>query len=140
VILRHNAFDASRSLHVCEAAPDGRAARCYQSIGHQLTGLFQHDDGWILEQCSRGRDDLAPECAAGAALALDALDWSGNRAARLCAAAPAQWKEACYRSASAALADLAAPARRAELCEQIEPAYARVCRAAGRPAAAGGPS
>jgi hypothetical protein len=140
VILRHNAFDASRALHVCEAAPDGRAARCYQSIGHQLTGLFQRDDGWILEQCAQGRSDLAPQCAAGAALALDAIDWSGNRAVRLCAAAPAEWKEACYRSASAALADLAPPSRRAQVCERIEAAYGPACREAGRLAASGGPS
>jgi hypothetical protein len=134
VILRHNGFDASRAFHVCEAAPAGRAARCYQSIGHQLTGLFQHDDRWIVDQCSRGRGYQAPECAAGAALALDALDWSGNRAVRLCASAPADWKDACYRSASAALVDLAPPSRRAQLCERIEAAYAKACREASRPA------
>jgi hypothetical protein len=61
-------------------------------------------------------------------LALDALDWSGMRAARVCAAAPAAWKEACYRSASEALVDLAPASRRAQFCASIETAYAKACR------------
>jgi hypothetical protein len=131
VILRANQFDAERSLRVCDAAPDGRAPRCYESVGHQLTGLLQRGDAWILEQCSRGQPALAPHCAAGAALALDAMDWSGGRAARLCGAAPAQWKDACYRSAAGALVDLATREDRGRLCVSVEPAYARSCRNAG---------
>jgi hypothetical protein len=130
VILRRHGFDVAQSLRVCDSAPEGRVQRCYESIGHQLTGLFQHDDAWIIEQCSRGRNDRAPWCAAGAALALDALDWSGTRAARLCAAAPAAWKEACYRSASGALVDLAPASQRVQFCASIETAYAKVCREA----------
>jgi hypothetical protein len=131
VILRANDFDAGRALRVCDAAPDRRAARCYESVGHQLTGLFQRGDRWILDQCARGQQALAPHCAAGAALALDAMDWSGARAASLCAAAPEESKETCYRSASGALVDLAPPRRRASLCAAIEPAYAESCREAG---------
>jgi hypothetical protein len=131
VILRANDFDAGRALRVCDAAPDRRAARCYESVGHQLTGLFQRGDRWILDQCARGQQALAPHCAAGAALALDAMDWSGARAASLCAAAPEDSKETCYRSASGALVDLAPPRRRASLCAAIEPAYAESCREAG---------
>ena len=130
VILRANDFDAGRALRVCDGAPDRRAARCYESVGHQLTGLFQRGDRWILDQCARGQPELTPHCAAGAALALDAMDWSGFRAARLCAAAPAEWKETCYRSASGALVDLAPPERRARLCAAIEPAYVGSCRQA----------
>lgn len=131
LILRVNGFDAGRALRVCDGAPDGRAARCYESVGHQLTGLFQRGDAWILDQCARGQAAMAPHCAAGATLALDAMDWSGSRAARLCAAAPAEWKEACYRSASDALVDLATPAQRARFCTAVEPAYAASCRQAG---------
>ena len=132
VILRANGFDAGRALRVCDDAPEGRAVRCYESVGHQLTGLFQRGDRWILEQCARGQASLAPHCAAGAALALDAMDWSGFRAARLCAAAPEGWKEACYRSASGALVDLASPAQRSRLCAAVESAYAGSCREAGQ--------
>ena len=131
VILRANGFDAERALRVCDGAPDGRAARCYESVGHQVTGLFQRGDGWILEQCAKGKALLAPHCAAGAALALDAMDWSGARAARLCAAAREEWKDACYRSASGALVDLAPPSQRARFCARVEPAYAARCREAG---------
>ena len=130
VILRANGFDAGRSLRVCNAAPDGRAARCYEGVGHQLTGLFQRGDRWILEQCAEGTPSLAAHCAAGGALALDAMDWSGSRAARLCAAARAEWKEACYRSAAGALTDLAAPDERARLCAKIEAPYLSACREA----------
>jgi hypothetical protein len=59
------------------------------------------------------------------------MDWSGFRAARLCAAAPEEWKETCYRSASGALVDLALPAQRERLCAAVEPAYLGSCRDAG---------
>jgi hypothetical protein len=131
VILRANGFDAGRALRVCDEAPDGRTPRCYEGVGHQLTGLFQRGDAWILDQCARGQASLAAHCAAGATLALDAMDWSGSRAAGLCAAAPAEWKDLCYRTASAALVDLAPPAERARLCAEVEPAYAGSCREAG---------
>jgi hypothetical protein len=131
VILRANDFDAGRALLVCDGAPDGRAARCYESVGHQLTGLFQRGDRWTLDQCARGQASLAPHCVAGAALALDAMDWSGSRAARLCAAAPEETKDACYRAASGALLDLASAAQRARLCAAVEPPYAASCREAG---------
>ncbi len=130
LILRSNEFDAVRALRVCDGAPDGRAARCYESVGHQLTGLFQRGDRWILDQCARGQAALASQCAAGAALALDAMDWTGSRAANLCAAAPTDWKEACYRSAAGALVDLAPPARRARLCAEVDAAYSSSCREA----------
>jgi hypothetical protein len=128
VILRRTGFDAASALRICDGAPDGRAARCYESVGHQLTGLFQHDARWIVERCSAGAPNLAVQCAAGAALALDALDWSGNRAAGFCAAAPGAWKDACYRSAAGALTELASPGDRARLCASIERAYAAACR------------
>lgn len=131
VILRANGFDAGRALRVCDGSPDHRAARCYQSVGHQLTGLFQRGDRWILDQCARGQASLAPHCVAGAALALDAMDWSGLRAVHLCAAAPEEWKQVCYRAAAGALVDLASPSQRARLCATVEPAYALSCREAG---------
>jgi hypothetical protein len=131
VILRANAFDAGRALRVCDGAPDGRAARCYESVGHQLTGLFQRDDAWILGECAKGNPALAARCAGGATLALNAADWSGRRAARLCTAAPAAWKDACYRSAAEALVDLATPEQRDSLCATVEGAYVRSCREAG---------
>jgi hypothetical protein len=143
VILRATGFDAGRALRVCDGAPRGRAARCYEGIGHQLTGLFQRGDRWILDQCARGHAGLARYCAAGAALAVDAMDWSGFRAAHLCAAAPEEWKETCYRSASEALVDLAPPAQRARLCAAVEPAHIGSCREAGdlvRPRPNGAPA
>ncbi len=132
VILRASAFDPGRALQVCDAAPGGRAARCYESVGHQLTGLLQRGDRWILEQCGKGQAALAPHCAAGATLALNAMDWTGSRAVRLCAAAPAEWKETCYRTAADALVDLAPAPERARLCASVEPAYAGTCREAGK--------
>jgi hypothetical protein len=130
VILRHNGFDLPGAFRTCDAAPTGRAGPCYESLGHQMTGLFQRDDRWIIAQCAQGSPALAPRCAGGAALALDAQDWSGGRAARFCAAAPASWKETCYRTAAGALADLAAADRREAFCTRIEAGYAATCREA----------
>jgi hypothetical protein len=131
VILRANGFDAARALRVCDGSPDGRAARCYESIGHQLTGLFQRGDAWMLGECAKGNPALAARCAGGATLALNATDWSGRRAARLCSAAPPAWKDECYRSAAGALVDLATPQQRASLCAAIEAEYIESCREAG---------
>lgn len=131
LILRANGFDAARALSVCDRAPDRRAARCYESVGHQLTGLLQKGNRWILDQCARGQAALARHCAAGATLALNGTDWTGSRAADLCAAAPRDWKETCYRTASNALVDLAPAAQRAGFCESVERAYVEICREAG---------
>jgi hypothetical protein len=107
-----------------------RVAGCYESIGHQLSGLFQRDDAWTLGQCARGRADFAADCAGGVAHALAQVDWSGARAFRLCAASPAGWKETCYRSAATVLGTLAPEPRRGALCGEVEPGYAETCRRA----------
>lgn len=130
MILRSRSFDAGEALRTCDQAPGGRAVDCYESIGLQITGLFQHDDAWVLAQCARGRPDLAAHCAAGAARALVQIDWSGERAAELCRASPAAWKDACYRKTGEFLSALASPARRAALCARIEQQYLEVCRQA----------
>jgi hypothetical protein len=130
VILRLDGFDPARALHTCDAAPSGWSGRCYESVGHQVAGLFQRGDEWIVEQCRKGRPALAPRCAAGAALALAAGDWSGGRAGRFCAASPGEWKTACYHMTAVALTALASAGRRATLCAEVEPAYSEVCRRA----------
>jgi hypothetical protein len=103
LILRATRFDPAAALRLCDAAPAGRAPRCYQSIGHQLTGLLQRDDAWTLRQCGMGRAELAPQCAGGATLALNAIDWTGARSARFCGAAPTAWKPTCYAAAATSL-------------------------------------
>ena len=140
LILRHNGFNTPDAFRICDKAPSNRAALCYKSIGHQLTGLFQHDDSWIIRQCDRGQRALASYCIAGAAMALDQIDWSGGRAASLCLASPTPWRDACYRSAAGNLTTLASKADRTRLCARIEKQYAQTCREAAelvsRPAAA----
>ena len=130
LILRRVGYDAGEAFRICDGAPTGRVTGCYESIGHQLTGLFQRDDAWIIAQCGRGRAELAPVCAGGAAHALAQIDWSGGRAARFCAAALPEWKEACYRTAAAVLATLTPRDERTALCRAIEPAYEETCRRA----------
>jgi hypothetical protein len=130
LILLHHRFNPAEAFRTCDDAPNGQAGRCYESIGQQLTGLLQRDDAWIVRQCSEGRPALAQRCAGGAAMALDQMDWSGTRAARLCAASPKEWKETCYRTAAATLTTLASPTERSALCARIEPAYTAACREA----------
>ena len=130
VILRATGFDAARALAVCNDAPGGHAARCYYGVGHQLTGLFQRGDAWVVEQCGRGRADLAPSCAAGATFALNAMDWTGRRAAHFCGAVPEGWKADCWGAAADGLVDLAAPDRRAAFCAEAQRAWAGTCRKA----------
>jgi hypothetical protein len=130
LILRQTRFDPAAALRLCDAAPAGRAPRCYQSIGHQLTGLLQRDDAWTLGQCAKGRPGLADQCAAGATLALNAIDWTGARSARFCGAAPAAWKPTCYAAAATSLTYYA-PAEQVErFCRDSGPQYADACRRA----------
>jgi len=105
VILRSVGFDPGRALRVCDGAPGGRAGRCYESVGHQLAGLFQRGNDWIIAQCASGRAELAPHCSAGAALALAALDWSGKRVREFCAGLPEAWRDACRLCTPAASLD-----------------------------------
>lgn len=131
-LLRTGGFDAAAGFHACDAAPGNRAGRCYESIGLQLTGLFQRDDEWIVRQCAKGRRELAPHCAAGVALALAHIDWSGARATGFCASAPEGWRAACYDAAAGLLAELARPTEVASICAAVEPSYTAGClRAAG---------
>jgi hypothetical protein len=104
LILRHVDFDAGRALRICEAAPSGRADRCAQSVGHQLAGLFQRSDAWLVEQCAKGDAEPAVKCASGAALALVLMDWSGERVNRYCIAVPDAWRTSCFAAAGEALA------------------------------------
>jgi hypothetical protein len=104
LILRNVDFEAGRALRVCQAAPAGHADRCAQSIGHQLAGLFQRNDAWVIEQCGKGDAEPAARCASGAALALVLMDWSGERANRYCASVPDSWRETCIATAGEALA------------------------------------
>jgi hypothetical protein len=104
LILRSVDFDAGRALRLCEAAPDGRASRCAQSVGHQLAGLFERNDAWLNEQCGKGGADAAAGCASGAALALVLMDWSGERVNQYCASVPTAWRKSCLATAGEVLA------------------------------------
>jgi hypothetical protein len=104
VILRRVEFDAARALRVCDGAPPERMDRCYESVGHQIAGLFQRGDAWVAGQCARGRLDRAARCASGAALALAAMDWSGGRVRRFCASIRREWQAQCTATAEEALA------------------------------------
>jgi hypothetical protein len=130
VILKQAGFDAAAAFRLCDGAPAGRAARCYEGMGLQLAGVFQRDERWDVAQCAKGRADLAPHCAAGAALALAGMDWSGTRARRFCVAAPEQWKDACYGAAAGLLRDLAPERQLDSTCAVVERQYVARCRAA----------
>jgi hypothetical protein len=104
VILRKVDFDAASALRLCDLAPGGRVDRCYESVGHQLAGLFQRSDAWVVEQCGKGDAGRAPRCAAGAALAFASMDWRGERVKRYCGSVPETWREPCLAEAAAALA------------------------------------
>lgn len=130
VILRAEGFNAARALEVCERAPHDRVGACYESVGFQLTGLFQRDDAWLVEQCGQAPPGRAPSCGAGVARALVQMDWSGERSVRFCAAAPAAWKQACYAAGAEALTGFASAAQRAALCAGVEQPYADGCRRA----------
>jgi hypothetical protein len=104
VILRKVDFDAASALRLCEVAPGGRADRCYESVGHQLAGLFQRSDAWVVEQCGKGDAKRAPRCAAGAALAFASMDWTGERVRRYCESVPEAWRGSCLAAAAETLA------------------------------------
>jgi len=129
VMLWQTGFDTRAALERCRQAPEGRVAQCAQSVGFQITGLFQRDNRWVLEQCGRGRWPLSAECAAGAAAALSSIDWSGTRAAGFCGAAPSPWKSACHASALRVLSTLVSPGDLRRFCERIAVEEVGACAA-----------
>jgi hypothetical protein len=95
LILRAVQFDAERALRICDRAPRGWVDRCSQSVGHQLTGLFQRDNRWVIDQCRSGPPHTAAQCGAGAVLALLGEDWSGGGAREFCQEVPSSWQKEC---------------------------------------------
>jgi hypothetical protein len=127
LILQQAGFDAGAALERCRQAPKGRVAQCAQSIGFQITGLFQRSDGWIIEQCGRGPRAERAECAAGASAALASMDWSGARADRFCRAAPPAGRSACYASAVRVLSSLVSPAEVRWFCAHVGSVEVAAC-------------
>jgi hypothetical protein len=127
LMLRQAGFDARAALERCRQAPEGRVAQCAQSVGFQITGLFQRGDEWILEQCGRAAGTRGAECGAGASAALASIDWSGARAARFCRRAPAAWQSACYASAVRVLTALVSPAEVRRFCEHVGSVEVAAC-------------
>jgi hypothetical protein len=109
VILRAVDFDADRALGICDGAPEARRNRCYESVGHQLAGLFQRGDAWVNGQCEKGQSLRAARCASGAAMALAFMDWSGRRVKAYCASVPIEWSGECLKTAAQALKLVANP-------------------------------
>jgi hypothetical protein len=122
VILRRVNFDAAPALHLCDGAPAGRVERCYESVGHQLAGLSQRGDMWIIEQCGMGSVEMAPRCAAGAAFALASIDWSGRRVTGFCAAVPNAWTDSCRQAAGTILTQLMPVKHQVSLCDHSQSA------------------
>jgi hypothetical protein len=133
VILRTVSFEPGPALSLCSSAPGGRAERCYESVGHQLAGLFQRGDAWIIDQCGKGRAEQAASCASGAALALAALDWSGRRVVGFCSAVPHAWTGACRRAAMEMLAQVAPAQQRLSSCRLLGQENTQDCHSIDEP-------
>lgn len=131
VVLRYVDFDAARAFVTCDGAPAGRVSICYESVGLHLTGIFQRDDAWIIDQCQAGQAEYASSCAVGAAKTLVGIDWTGTRAAGFCAVSPTGWKQGCYSAVGELLADLDDRASVRALCEGVEQDYVQACLEAG---------
>jgi len=112
LILRRVHFDARRALETCDHAPREWVERCYESIGHQLTGLFQPDDRWVIARCQTGRPALQGKCGAGAVLARIAGDWTGERARSFCERVPISWQEDCRSTYQRRMAAMRSSSRR----------------------------
>jgi hypothetical protein len=127
VLLRRLGFDAKAALDACALAPDGWAGRCTEGVGHQLAGLFQRSDQWILQQCKRSRPELQASCVGGALYALVSLDWSGARAVGFCSAAGSPHATACFAALGPLLYAVAPQGQLATACTEAAPELQKVC-------------
>jgi hypothetical protein len=127
VILRRVGFDGRAALAACASAPDGWAARCAEGVGHQLTGLFQREDRWILDQCAQARSELQSSCVNGALYALVSEDWSGTRAVRFCSAAGNPHDVSCFAALGPLLDAVAPDGQLVAACAQAAPDLQKVC-------------
>ena len=133
LILRRVAFNARKAFDLCAAAPAGWAPRCAESVGHQLTGLFQQDDGWIRSKCNEATGALVSSCIEGALYALVAGDWSGASGVRLCASLEKAHTFQCFRALGPLLQAVAPKGQQASACGRAEPAFQVACMSSRGP-------
>jgi hypothetical protein len=90
VILRQVDSDAGRALRLCDAAREGRSDRSYESVGHQLAGLFQRGDDWVVEPCGMVTPG-APEVCTGRSAGVRLHGLVGREVKQFCGSVPDRW-------------------------------------------------
>jgi hypothetical protein len=96
-VLRLVDWDWTKTSQLCAAVEKGWASTCFRSLGRDVSGAAHQQPAKILELCSFAKPYRGERaCIGGAAWAGAGNFKSGKRAARLCEAAPTQYKAECY--------------------------------------------
>ncbi|MDR6218717.1 hypothetical protein [Deinococcus soli (ex Cha et al. 2016)] len=123
-----------RLLPYCDAAPTAFRSTCYSSVGKDVAGTQPTNVTLAARTCVTGQPALRGSCYAGAAMNHLARTWTTDRAVTLCAAAPADAQQTCYRQVATALPNYQPdPAARARSCATFG-TYAAACRTWARAA------
>ncbi|HEU0300009.1 MAG TPA: hypothetical protein VFR37_11155 [Longimicrobium sp.] len=119
-----------RALRVCDAAPAGAVADCYQGFGKQTLGASSGDVPKMIEACRQGDPAHLTDCLMGGVEYFTDLDWTIEPGIAFCRQVPDTAKPRCYEMIGArlTLAHLDPEPVRAA-CRQVEPAYVRACLA-----------
>jgi hypothetical protein len=126
-ILQANGYDWQEAARLCSEVESDWVSTCYQSYGRDASGFTRQNPAEILRLCriaGAGRED----CIYGAARDLTANDANGERAGRLCDAAPVAVRTRCFEGIGTILAGFSreSSAHRAA-CSSLTRTYLSAC-------------
>ena len=133
-ILQANGYDWRATARICANVERGWVRTCFESFGRDADGFTRQNARRVLELC-RLAGRYESDCIYGAVRDMASNYAGGDRAAKLCDTAAAQFRARCYLGLGTILGGLSATsAGRRAACERLTRTYVRSClRGAGEP-------
>lgn len=131
-ILFYNGGDVAATARACDQAPPQMVPVCLGSLGRDVMAMASLDHARGLELCGRAREAAGGQgetlCIVGLAQNLVNLAADPDEGIRLCRAAAADHKRACYLVVGEMIRILVAAPAREQSCRAAEPEYVPACR------------
>ncbi len=90
--------DLNAAIRVCDTVVVPARGDCYYGVGKQGAGLYPDESARVAESCRSGDPRYAANCRTGMVAYYTDVDWTADRAARVCSSLPGSEKPDCYRS------------------------------------------
>ena len=126
IVLRLNGDDVAAAFDACDGGPAAGTASCYLGLGKRIGWEHAESDEELIGACEQGDPGHLDDCLRGAMEYFMDTGFDAGRALQLCAAAPVDSREPCFRALGSRVGLVTVDRARVE----------SVCRAAGDHAAA----